>query len=93
MHYWRVGVDVGSEFGRQLRRWNIDAAAWRRRFFNVGRLVSQSPSKVELEIWIPDAFPTSPPKVRVLKPYFDSGNPVHCSGQVSFRLRRFQGLR
>ena len=33
VHYWRVGVDVGSEFGRQLRRWNIDAAAWRRRFF------------------------------------------------------------
>mmetsp|Transcript_33302 Transcript_33302/g.79871 ORF Transcript_33302/g.79871 Transcript_33302/m.79871 type:complete len:485 (+) Transcript_33302:21-1475(+) len=66
------GVDVGSEFGRQLRRWNIDA--------------------VELEIWIPDAFPTSPPKVRVLKPYFDSGSfRVHSYGALCMEVLSSQG--
>jgi len=66
------GVDIGSEFGRQLRRWNIDA--------------------VELEIWIPDAFPTSPPKVRVLKPYFDSGSfRVHSYGALCMEVLSSQG--
>ncbi|CAE7286633.1 unnamed protein product [Symbiodinium pilosum] len=56
------------------------------------QLQSWTIDAVDLEIWIPDAFPTSPPKVRVLKPCFESGAfRVHSYGALCMEVLTRQG--
>mmetsp|Transcript_50439 Transcript_50439/g.117670 ORF Transcript_50439/g.117670 Transcript_50439/m.117670 type:complete len:112 (+) Transcript_50439:3-338(+) len=45
-----------------------------------------------MEIWIPDAFPSAPPSVRVLKPCFASGSfRIHSSGALCMEVLTNQG--
>merc|ERR1711972_928291 len=49
-------------------------------------------SVIELEVWIPDLFPVSPPKVRVLRPYFQTGSFfVQSHGALCLDLLTKQG--
>eukprot|EP00927_Polykrikos_kofoidii_P055047 TRINITY_DN49364_c0_g1_i1.p1 TRINITY_DN49364_c0_g1~~TRINITY_DN49364_c0_g1_i1.p1 ORF type:complete len:633 (-),score=71.63 TRINITY_DN49364_c0_g1_i1:53-1918(-) len=47
---------------------------------------------IEFEVWIPDAFPVAPPKVRVLRPSFGGGSfYVHQNGALCLEILTRQG--
>lgn len=89
-----IEVALADPAGEDLRVWTM-------RILTAGldedcalrkALSSKNVDTVEFEIWIPDAFPVAPPRVRVLRPYFSPGSFfVHQFGSLCLEVLTSQG--